>query len=281
MTILFWKWRKNSDRSTTESKVYSICNDALMYCKRAVLPLSPQKQILRELHTGDPRISRMKSLMRSYVYWHSMDRDIESLIKTCKGCALAAKAPPIKFNPWPETDCPWSHLHIDLAGSLNGSYYLIVVVSFSKWPEILRCKKPTTRIVIGFLHELFMRFRAPDSTISDNTTQFTSKEFKRFCKMVMVEHIIIAPYHPRSNSQVEQFVDTFKRALKKSNGGSTETALQQFLQVYWLTPNKNEPLAMTLTEIMLARKIRSVFDKMISKRKKSNKKLKINFTKWV
>ena len=44
----------------------------------------------------------MKALMKSYVYWYGMDKDIENLVKTCKNCALAAKAPPVKFNPWPK-----------------------------------------------------------------------------------------------------------------------------------------------------------------------------------
>ena len=100
-----------------------------------------------------------KTFMRNYVDWCSMDKDTVSLVKSCKGCTLAAKAPPIKFNLWPETDHPWSHLHIDFAGPLNSSYYLIIVDSFSKWPDILRCKKTTMGVVIGFLHKLFTRFR--------------------------------------------------------------------------------------------------------------------------
>ena len=79
------------------------------------------------------------------------------------------------------------------ADLLNCSYYLIVVDSFSKWREILRYKKPTTEVVIGFLQELFSRFRVPDSIDFDNATQFTSKEFKEFCKMFVVEHITISP----------------------------------------------------------------------------------------
>ena len=43
--------------------------------------------------------SRMKTLMRSFVYWPKMDKNTENAVKLCKGCALAAKAPPIKFNP--------------------------------------------------------------------------------------------------------------------------------------------------------------------------------------
>ena len=53
-----------------------------------------QNKILRDFHTGYPGINRTKSLMRSYVYWPKMDNDIADMIEKCKGCALAAKAPP-------------------------------------------------------------------------------------------------------------------------------------------------------------------------------------------
>ena len=73
--------KKLKDMSTTEPKLYSICNDVLMYSDRVVVPLSLQNQILKEFHSGHPSISRMKSLTRSYVYWHNMDGDIKSLVK--------------------------------------------------------------------------------------------------------------------------------------------------------------------------------------------------------
>ena len=99
-------------------------------------------------------------------------------------------------------------------------------------------------------------------------TQFILTEFKGFSKIFVVEHMPIAPYHPRSNDQAERFLDIFKRALKNSNGESTKAVLQQFLQVYRLTPNKNVPSVMSPAEIVFARKIRSVFDKLIPNKKK-------------
>lgn len=117
----------------------------------------------------------MKSLMRSFVYWPNMDRDIENAVAKCKGCALAAKAPPVKFNPWPKTDLPWSRLHVDFAGPLNGYHYIIVVDSFSKWPEIQRIRKPTTQSMKNFLLELFARFGVVDTIVTDNGSQFTLK----------------------------------------------------------------------------------------------------------
>ena len=107
------------------------------------------------------------------------------MIDACRECALAAKAPVTTFKPWPKTDQPWSRIHIDFAGSQENHYYLIAVDSYSKWPEVLRCKRPTTAINIGFLHELFARFGVPDSVVSDNGTQFTSAGFKDFCNTGM------------------------------------------------------------------------------------------------
>ena len=143
--------------------------------------------------------------------------------------------------------------------------------SYSKWLEVLRCRRPTTGTAIGFLNELFARFRVVDYVVSDNGSQFTLVEFKEFCEIFKIKHITTPQYHPRSNGQAERFVDTLKRALKKASGTPTDKALQQFLQVYRITPNPNTPLAVSRAETMFARKIRSVFDKLLPKQNKLRK----------
>ena len=94
---------------------------------------------------------------------------------------------------------------------------------------------------------------------------------KRFCEIFQIKHITTPQYQPRSNGQAERFVDTLKRALKKTSGTPTDKALQQFLQVYRITPNPNTPLAVSPAETMFARKIRSVFDKLLPKQNKLRK----------
>ena len=130
---------------------------------------------------------------------------------------------------------------------------------------VLRCKRPTTGTTIGFLHELFAQFGVVDCVVSDNGSQFTSVKFKEFCEIFQIKRITTPQYHPRSNAQAERSVDTLKRALKKAPGTPTDKALQQFLQVYRITPNPNTPLVVSPAETMFARKIRSVFDKLLPK----------------
>ena len=79
-------------------EVISLCDNVLLYSERVVIPKKLQNRILRDFHKGHPGINRMKSLMRSYVYWPKIDSDITDMIEKGKGYALAAKAPPLLSN---------------------------------------------------------------------------------------------------------------------------------------------------------------------------------------
>ena len=72
---------------------------------------------------------------------------------------------------------------------------------------------------------------------------------------------------------VERFTDVFKRAIKKANSIEEENEeLQKFLSIYRLTPNPNTNPNMSPVELMFARKIWSVFHKLIPSKKGNKKK---------
>ena len=91
-----------------------------------------------------------------------MDRGIENVIRYCKGCQLAAKGPPVKTQPSQKIAVTWTQIHIDYAGPLKGSYYLVIVDSCSKWHEIYKHEHPTAASTIKTLDEVFSRFGVPD-----------------------------------------------------------------------------------------------------------------------
>ena len=126
----------------------------------------------------------------------------------------------------------------------------------------------TTGTTIGFLHELFARFGVVDCMVNDNGSQFTSVEFK---EIFQIKSITTPQDYPRLNGQAERFVDTLKQPLKKASGTPTDKALQQFLQVYRITHNPNTPLVVSAAETRFARKIKSVFDKLLAKQNKPRK----------
>ena len=44
--------------------------------------------------------------------------------------------------------------------------------------------------------ELFARYGLPDEIISDNASQFTAGEFRRFCETFTIKHFTTPAYHP-------------------------------------------------------------------------------------
>ena len=125
-----------------------------------------------------------------------------------------------------------------------------------------------SEIVIKFLYELFARFGIVDLIVTDNGSQFTSKDFNDFCKIYQIKHVTTVPFHLRSNGQAERIIDTLKRALKKASAMPTKRALQQFLQVYRISPNMKTPASQSPNEVMFARRIWLVYDKLLQKQTK-------------
>lgn len=237
-------------------------NGCLLFNERVVIPSSLRMKIMAHLHVAHPGIVRMKALARSYVYWPNIDKHITDYVKSCSRCASAAKAPvKVQLSSWPKAPEVWYRIHIDYAGPFQGHNYLVVVDSFSKWPEIFIMTSTTTAATIKVINELISRFGVMHMIVSDNGPQFKSHEFDEFCKEQGIVHIPTPPVHPQSNGQAERFVDTFKRALQKAKGEEiVPTVLQKFLQRYRITPNPQLPFNQSPAEIMLGRKMKSTLD---------------------
>ncbi|CAH8593606.1 unnamed protein product [Schistosoma haematobium] len=240
----------------------SIVNDCIMVADRVVVPYNLRSLVLKQLHTAHPGTGRMKAIARSYVYWPNIDEHIEDFVRACRKCAEVSKCPrKAELHSWPSPEEPWSRIHVDFAGPFQGTYFLVCVDAYSKWPEIFPINQITSQQTIMKLRQLFSRFGVPDVLVTDNGTQFTSSIFSDFCKRFGVKHVRSPPYHPQSNGQAERFVDTFKRALLKAKGeGKIEEILDDFLLVYRTTPNPSTPNQMSPAEIMFGRKVRTALD---------------------
>ncbi|XP_055604442.1 uncharacterized protein K02A2.6-like [Uranotaenia lowii] len=218
----------------------SIVQGCIMFAERIAVPSKFRNQCLQQMHKGHPGIQRMKAIARSFVYWPSLDADIVKFVSSCRPCAMVAKSPPLSPpQPWPKPEKPWQRVHVDYAGPIEGDYFLLLVDSFSKWVEIYKTSRTTSAATIGILRGIFARFGMPITLVSDNGSQFTSTEFAAFCVENAIEHLTTVPYHPQSNGQVERFVDTFKRSLRKirEGKGTIQEALDTFLLTYRTTPN--------------------------------------------
>ncbi|KFD64442.1 hypothetical protein M514_23466 [Trichuris suis] len=215
----------------------------------------------QELHLNHPGIVRMKSLARCYVWWPNINADIEKCVFKCATCQTNRHSPPrAPVHHWEVPRNPWSRLHIDFAGPFEGERFLIIVDAYSKWLEVRRMKSTTAENTITQLRELFATHGIPDSVVSDNGSQFTSEKFQLFCRNNLIKSILVSPYHPQSNGQVERMVQTVKDSLKRIIYGNWHKRLSSFLLTNHVTPSV--ATGQIPAELLMGRRLKTFLDRL-------------------
>ena len=58
----------------------------------------------------------MKAVAHSYFWWIGLDKDIETLAKSCGECqAVKSNPAAARLHPWVWPDEPWTRIHVDYA----------------------------------------------------------------------------------------------------------------------------------------------------------------------
>lgn len=241
-----------------------IVKSCVLYRNRVVIPHIFRQRILHRLHDAHPGQERMLSLARSFVYWPGVDEDIRKYVQACSSCQLAAKTPTRSvLYSWPSSQRPWQRIHIDYAQK-DDNNFLVIVDSYSKWPEIEITSSTTTERTIDLLEDKFNSYGYPEVIVSDNGVQFTSALFSEFCTARNIEHIRTSTYFPQSNGQAERYVDTFKRSLRKMHGeGSVKKNLGRFLINFRSTPHPSNPHQESPAELFIGRPLRTTLSSLI------------------
>ena len=161
----------------------SVLDDCILWGSRVYIPRQGRQLVLRELHDGHPGSSQMKALARMYVWWFSMDKDIDQLVHECEVCQqVKPMQPKVPLHPWSWPARPWARVHVDLAGPMQGRMFLILIDAHSKWLEVCQMSSTSSGATIQHLRAIFSRFGLPETLVSDNGPQFSSEEFKSFCQ---------------------------------------------------------------------------------------------------
>jgi transposase InsO family protein len=84
---------------------------------------------------------------------------------------------------------------------------LVTVNKFTKWIEATPVTTQDSTTTINFIKSIVFRFGVQHSIITDNGTNFTSKEFRNYCESMGIKLNFASVAHPQTNGQ-----------LKKTNG---------------------------------------------------------------
>jgi transposase InsO family protein len=242
----------------------SIMNDCIMKGDQVVIPSTLQTQVLRLLHKDHLGIVKMKQIARNYCWWSTINRDIKQVTQSCNLCRKFQSLPKPQYHSWEEPKQVWSRIHVDFAGPIWNSKWLIIIDAKSKYPFVIDMHNNTTATnLIQALEQVFDFLGPPETLISDNGPPFTSFQMSKFYEKYGISHITTAPYHPASNGLAERFVRSFKEAmLKQQHLGylNKSIALRNVLRSYRWSPHTSTDSSPA--NLLFRHSIRTEFDIM-------------------
>ena len=158
-------------------KDISVEDGILLWGSRVIVPPQARSRVIEEAHAAHTGITRMKSLTRQFAWWPKMDTDLEAKVRSCHTCQMYRNDPSqVVLHPWEWPKKPWTRLHADYAGPFLGKMFLIIIDAYSKWMEVHITNSATSTITIDKLRNTFATFGLPEILVTDNGTNFTSKE---------------------------------------------------------------------------------------------------------
>jgi hypothetical protein len=94
-------------------------------------------------------------------------------------------------------------------------YILVAVDKFTKWVEVAPVTTQDSIAAINFIKSIVFRFGVSHNIITDNGTNFTSKEFKSYCESMGIKLKFASVAHPKTNGQVKKANGLTCNGIKK------------------------------------------------------------------
>ncbi|KAK3526593.1 hypothetical protein QTP70_030729 [Hemibagrus guttatus] len=171
------------------------------------------------LGTGHPGVNETLSLLKQRFWWPNMASDVRRYVQGCRECAISKSPrhlPSGKLQPLPVPNHPWSHLGVDFITDLpvsNGCTCVLVVVDrFSKSCRLIPLPGlPTAMDTVALV---FRYYGLPEDIVSDRGSQFTSRVWRSFFKLLGVTMSLSSGYHPQTNGQTERKIQEIGRFLR-------------------------------------------------------------------
>lgn len=151
-----------------------------------------------------------------------MYQNVADYVRSCNECQTAKKSTQATHAPlvnMPVTK-PFNRIHMDILGPVTPTpqghkYILLVVDSFSKWPEAFPLKTQDSKEIAKVLfQEIFARYGAPRTLITDRGQNFMSKLVTAVCELFQVTRHFTSSYHPQTNATCERMNSTIAQCIR-------------------------------------------------------------------
>lgn len=184
---------------------------------RIVIPPSLREGMLKLIHKSHLGMTKCKKRAREVMFWPCMNSNIEKCVQDCALCASyqnQQSAEPLKPTSTP--DLPFSLVGCDLF-DFQSKTYILTVDYYSKYIDVLPLESSNTTSIVNALKSIFATHGIPTRLRSDNGPQFSSSEFRKFCRELGIDHETSSPHFQSANGEAERSIQTVKNLWRKSD----------------------------------------------------------------
>jgi transposase InsO family protein len=187
-----------------------------------LVPEADRLQVFRSIHgVAHPGVQATRRMITARFVWLGMRANVAAWCRDCVACqrAKVTKQHKAPVEPIPISQRRFSHVHIDIVGTLQASedgflYLLTMVDQTSRWLEAVPLKDiSAVSCVAAFLSCWVARFGVPETLTSDRGSQFALAQCAAFCSSLGVRHVMTTAYHPQAKGLVERTHRQLKDAL--------------------------------------------------------------------
>ena len=235
-------WPHELLRYKIHATEYLFVGDLLLRGLRIVVPETLQPRMLDLAHENHMGATEAKMLLRTRIWWPSMEKDIEKKVNNCKECKLVSITPPAQpMHRHKMPIKPWHEIGADLMGPTPSGHYLLVLEDYYSHFPIVKILKSTRAVdVLDSFREVFAERGNPHMVRMDNGPQFNCQEVREFLENEGIRPDFTVPYCPRENGLVERMNRVLKKPIIISHNTNPHRwvrDLHEFLKSYRSTPH--------------------------------------------
>nr|XP_033806336.1 uncharacterized protein LOC117363128 [Geotrypetes seraphini] len=194
--------------------------------EQLVIPRGFRKVVLQTAHdhplSGHKGAAATEIQVLRRFFWPGVSRNVADFCKSCSTCQKLSLSRPARapLIPIPKVGEPLTRLAIDIVGPLErtprGFTFILVIIDVAtRYPWAFPLRKTTSAALMKELMGLFCMVGFPREVLTDQGSNFLSREMEKFWQGFGIRHLKTSAYHPQANGLVERFNQTLKQMLKK------------------------------------------------------------------
>ena len=184
--------------------------------------------MLAHNYSGHNGFRRTYNAMKRQYYWLGIRKDILRHCKKCHQCSLQNQGTgEIRFDHFEVPSLPMEFICMDLVGPISpqtskGNRYMLTVIDMMTGYTIAVAipDKRVETVCKAYRDNMYCTFGGSSRILTDNGTEFKSKEMKQICEELDIKQVFSPVYTPQANGRLEGWHRFLKSCIAKHIRGA-------------------------------------------------------------